>query len=54
MPLMSIQRHEFIDALTKDYADVIADDFDPDNDLTVEQYREWLNTLADEELVTLT
>jgi hypothetical protein len=47
---MSNQRSELIDSLTDEYAFVISDDFDPDNDLTVEQYREWLHTLSDEEL----
>ena len=46
-------RQQLITFLAADYASMIADDFDADNDLTADQYLEWLHTLADDELATI-
>lgn len=44
-------RDQLINALTHEYDYLIHDDFDPDEDLTLEEYVEYLKTLSKEELV---
>ena len=43
-------RDQLINALTHEYDYLIHDDFDPDEDLTLEEYVEYLKTLSTEEL----
>ena len=39
-------------ALLGEYVYLCHDDFDPDNDMTEEQYKEWLSTLSRDELIS--
>ena len=51
---MTPTREQLIDALVKEYEYLCHDDFDPDEDLTPEEYLEMINTLSYEELVSET
>ena len=48
---MTPTREQLIDALVKEYEYLCHDDYDPDEDLTPEEYLEMINTLSYEELV---
>ena len=48
---MTPTREQLIDALYREYEYLCHDDFDPDEDLTPEEYLEMINTLSYEELV---
>lgn len=39
-------------ALLGEYVFLCHEDFDPDNDMTEEQYEEWLSTLSRDELIS--
>ena len=51
---MTPTREQLIDALYREYEYLCHDDFDPDEDLTPEEYLEMINTLSYEELVSET
>ena len=51
---MTPTREKLIDALVKEYEYLCHDDYDPDEDLTPEEYLEMINTLSYEELVSET
>ena len=51
---MTPTREQLIDALVKEYEYLCHDDYDPDEDLTPEEYLEMINTLSYEELVSET
>jgi hypothetical protein len=51
---MTPTRQQLIDALVKEYEYLCHDDYDPDEDLTPEEYLEMINTLSYEELVSET
>jgi len=48
---MDITKTQLIEALTNEYEYLIHDDFDPDEDLTLEQYHQSLLTMSIEKLV---
>jgi hypothetical protein len=48
---MTPTREQLIEALYREYEYLCHDDFDPDEDLTPEEYLEMINTLSYEELV---
>ena len=48
---MTPTREQLIDALVKEYEYLCHDDYDPDEDITPEEYLEMINTLSYEELV---
>ena len=48
---MTPTREQLIKALYREYEYLCHDDFDPDEDLTPEEYLEMINTLSYEELV---
>ena len=47
-------REQLIEALCREYEYLCHDDFDPDEDLTPEQYLEMVETLSYDELVSET
>ena len=49
--MMSITREKLIDALVREYEFLCHDDFDPDLDLSVEEYRMMLEEMSFGELV---
>jgi hypothetical protein len=51
---MTPTREQLIKALYREYEYLCHDDFDPDEDLTPEEYLEMINTLSYEELVSET
>jgi RIO-like serine/threonine protein kinase len=51
---MTPTREQLIEALYREYEYLCHDDFDPDEDLTPEEYLEMINTLSYEELVSET
>jgi hypothetical protein len=51
---MTPTREQLIDALVKEYEYLCHDDYDPDEDITPEEYLEMINTLSYEELVSET
>ena len=51
---MNYTRQQLIDALCREYDYVIHDDFDPETDLTPEEYRLAIECLSDEDLVAET
>jgi hypothetical protein len=51
---MTPTREQLIDALVKEYEYLCHDDYDPDEDLTPEEYLEMINTLSYDELVSET
>ena len=51
---MTPTREQLIDALYREYEYLCHDDYDPDEDLTPEEYLEMINTLSYEELVSET
>lgn len=48
---MNYTKTQLIEALTNEYEYLIHDDFDPDEDLTLEQYHQSLLTMSIEQLV---
>ena len=48
---MDITKTQLIEALTNEYEYLIHDDFDPDEDLTLEQYHQSLLNMSIEQLV---
>ena len=51
---MTPTREQLIDALVKEYEYLCHDDYDPDEDITPEEYLEMINTLSYDELVSET
>ena len=51
---MNYTRQQLIDALCREYDYVIHDDYNPDKDLTPEEYRLAMECLSDEDLVAET
>ena len=51
---MTPTREQLIEALCREYEYLCHDDFDPDEDLTPEQYLEMVETLSYDELVSET
>ena len=51
---MNYTRQQLIDALCREYDYLIHDDYNPDEDLTPEEYRLAMECLSDEDLVTET
>ena len=49
---MTPTREQLIDALVKEYEYLCHDDYDPDEDITPEEYLEMINTLSYDELVS--
>ena len=49
-----VTREQLIEALYQEYEYLCHDDFDPDEDLTPEQYLEMVETLSYDELVSET
>ena len=49
---MTPTREQLIDALVKEYEYLCHDDYDPDKDLTPEEYLEMINTFSYDELVS--
>ena len=48
---MTVSKEQLIDALYNEYVFLCHDDFDPDEDLTLEQYHQSLLTMSIEKLV---
>jgi len=48
---MNYTKEQLIDALVAEYDYLCHDDFDPDVDLTIEEYREMLKEMTFDELV---
>jgi len=48
---MNYTKQQLIDALVAEYDYLCHDDFDPDDDLTIEEYREMLKEMTFDELV---
>ena len=51
---MTYTREQLIDALCAEYAHLCHDDFDPDQDLSSEEYRPKLECYSDEDLINET
>ena len=51
---MTYTKQQLIDALVREYDYLCHDDFDPDEDLTQEEYLEMIETLSYDELVAET